>query len=101
MLLIVGEVRKIVTQPYTDKKTGKSVNQAVLVLEPANSRHNYEVFLTNKQLAACALWEKLKGKQAAVMVNLYVNHEFHFHKFTAVGDAKPLLAPELELFSGV
>jgi len=34
-------------------------------------------------------WQGLKGKTATIVVSLFVNYEYKFHKYNAVGDAKP------------
>jgi len=90
MLTITGEVRKVLDDQYTDKQNRK-VNQAVLVIEPPQGRQNYEVFLSARQVQAGAkdAWLKLQGKQASVGVSLFVNHDYRFYKFNAVGDGLP------------
>lgn len=92
MITIAGEVRKVIDSGYTDRSSGKHIPQAIIVIEPHDSPQNYEVYLTTKQLDSGIrkTWESLKGKQASVIVSLYVNHQYKFHKFTAVADAKPL-----------
>ena len=52
---------------------------------------NYEVYLNRAQIDAGLkdAWSKLKGKQAAIAVSLFISHEYNFHKFNAVGDGQP------------
>lgn len=90
MLTISGEVRKVLDDQYTDKNK-KTVKQAVLVIEPSEGRQNYEVFLSARQVEAGAkeAWSKLQGKQASVPVSLFVNHDYRFYKFNAVGTGLP------------
>ncbi len=90
MLTITGEVRKVLDDQYTDKNK-KTVKQAVLVIEPPEGRQNYEVFLSARQVDAGAkeAWLKQQGKQASVPVSLFVNHDYRFYKFNAVGDGLP------------
>jgi hypothetical protein len=85
MLTVTGEVRKVLDAEYRDGK------QAVVVLEPENQRQNFEVYLSRAQLAegAKAAWEKLRGHRASVAVSLFVNYEFKFYKFNAVGAGLP------------
>lgn len=91
MLTITGEVRKILDDSYSDKRTKKIVRQAVLVLEPEDQAQNFEIELTSSQLdsGAEAEWQKLIGKQASVAVSLYINYEYKFHRYTAV-TGKPI-----------
>ena len=49
MITITGEVRKVLDDQYTDSK-GNKVSQAVLVLEPASERKNYEIYLSAAQV---------------------------------------------------
>lgn len=100
MILLTGEVRKILDKPYTTK-SGKSVSQAVLVLEPFDSSQNFEVYLSAKQLAGGVReqWEKLKGQQAAIMCQLFINFDYKFYKYNAIGEAKPIAAPTFEILS--
>lgn len=93
MLTITGEVRKVLDDQYTDRN-GKTVNQAILIIEPATGRQNYEVFLTARQCQAGIkdAWTKLIGKPASVAVSLFVSHEHRFHKFNAVGNGGPITA---------
>lgn len=92
MLTITGEVRKVIDDEYTDSK-GVLVKQAIIVIEPENSRQNYEVFLNRNQVANGAkdLWIKLKGQQASIAASLFVNYEFKFYKFNALGTAQPIV----------
>lgn len=92
MLTITGEVRKILDDSYTDKRTKKLVKQAILVLEPEDQAQNYQVKLTGAQLnsGVDTDWQKLIGKPAAVAVSLYVNYDYKFHRFTAV-TGKPII----------
>lgn len=97
MISIHGELRKIVSSKYTNKKTGEEIHQSVLVIEPENARQNYEVFLSPAQTRspdALKRWQALKGQTVTVPVNLFVNWEHRFHKFNAVGNAEPLTAKE-------
>ena len=86
MLIIKGEVRKVLDDSYTDKKTGEHHQQSILVIEPPVGAQNYEVKLTRKQCAAkfTDQWRDLVGQNRAVAVTLYVNHQYKFHKFTAI-----------------
>ena len=61
-------------------------------MEPEHDSRNYEVYLSTKQVSSGIKdqWEKLKGSKASVIVSLFVNYEYKFHKFNAVGNAKPL-----------
>ena len=90
MLTITGEVRKVLDDQYTDRNN-RTVNQAILIIEPANGRQNYEVFLTARQCqyGAKEAWSKLIGKSAPVAVSLFVSHEHRFHKFNAMGNGSP------------
>jgi len=90
MMTITGEVRKVLDDEYKDGK-GQSVKQAVVVIEPDNARQNYEVYLSRAQVAdgAKTAWEKLRGHRASVAVSLFVNYQFKFHKFNAVGTGLP------------
>lgn len=92
MLTITGEVRKVLDSQYNDKNSGKPVSQAILIIEPANGRQNYEVFLTGRQCQSGSkdAWSKLIGKTAAVEVSLFVNHEYRFYKFNALGNGSPI-----------
>ena len=92
MIILNGEVRKTIDHGYVDKKTGEEIEQGILVLEPENSRQNYEIFFTANQIknGARKLWDSLKGKKASISVSLYVNHDYKFYKFTATNDAKPI-----------
>lgn len=100
MIMITGEVRKIVDSSYTNKHSQK-VEQSLLIIEPLHGTQNYEITLSSKQLEAGAVkaWEKLKGKQASVMIDLFVNYQYKFTKYNAVGDALPMKAVELEVVS--
>lgn len=93
MIIIKGEVRKVVDHGYKDKKTGSLVKQALIVIEPDQGRQNYEVMLTTKHVdtGIRKAWEALIGKSASVAVSLYVNYEYKFYKFTASNDAKPIV----------
>jgi hypothetical protein len=90
MLTITGEVRKVLDDQYKDKQ-GKPVNQAILVIEPPEGRQNYEVFLSARQVQSGAkdAWLKLQGKQVSLAVSLFVNHEYRFYKFNAIGTGMP------------
>lgn len=91
MLTITGEVRKVLDDQYQDRNK-KQVQQAILILEPENGRQNYEVYLSPKQLQGGVkdAWAKLQGKKASICVSLFVNHDYKFHKFNAVGTGMPL-----------
>jgi hypothetical protein len=95
MITITGEVRKVLDDQYTDSK-GNKVSQAVLVLEPASERKNYEIYLSAAQVrnGAKEAWSKFQGHTASIAVSLFVNHEYKLHKFNAAGDGYPLAAPE-------
>lgn len=97
MLLVTGEVRRVLDDSYESK--GQTVQQGIVILEPEMGRQNIELHLTPKQVQAGIKqeWEKLKGQKAAAMVYLYVNHDHKFFKYNAVGDGKPLVMPELEV----
>lgn len=99
MLLVAGEVRRVVDDSYESK--GKTIQQGIVILEPASGRQNIEVHLTPKQVQAGVKneWEALKGQKVAVMVYLYINHDYKFFKYNAIGDGKPLVMPELEVFA--
>jgi hypothetical protein len=90
MMLLTGEVRKVIFSDYKNKNN-ETVNQAVLILEPENTRQNYEITLNATQLKTGVrdTWQSLKGKTATVAVSLFVNHDYKFYKFNAVGDAQP------------
>ncbi|WP_372878693.1 hypothetical protein [Spongiibacter marinus] len=90
MLTITGEVRKVLDDQYKNKQD-QEVKQAILVIEPPHGRQNYEVFLSARQVQSGAkdAWSKLIGKQASVPVSLFVNHEYRFYKFNAVGNGMP------------
>lgn len=92
MIRITGEVRKVLDQPYADRKTGEMIDQAVVVLEPLNSRQNYEVHLSAKQIKAGArkVWESLKGQHVSVAVSLYINWDYRFFKYIATGNGEPV-----------
>lgn len=91
MLTITGEVRKVLDDEYKDGK-GNTVKQAIIVIEPDNGRQNYEVFLTRAQVNSGMRerWDSLKGKRAAVSVALFVNWDYKFYKFNAIGAGEPL-----------
>lgn len=91
MLTITGEVRKVLDDAYTDKKSGEVHPQAIVVIEPKTQAQNYEIQLTRAQCKAGARshWEKLIGQQATIEVTLYVNYDYRFHKFTAHGKGLP------------
>lgn len=91
MLTITGEVRKVLDDQYKNRQE-QQVNQAILVIEPPHGRQNYEIFLSSKQVQSGAkdAWAKLIGKQASVPVSLFVNHEYRFYKFNAVGNGLPM-----------
>lgn len=91
MLTITGEIRKVLDSSYKSK-AGQIVAQSIVVIEPDDSRQNYEVVLNSRQIKDGALnqWESMKGQRASVVVNLYVNHQYKFYKFTAVGTGNPL-----------
>jgi len=92
MLTVTGEIRKVLETGYTSRKTGEQVNQAIVVIEPANQRQNYEVYLNSSQIKRGAIkaWEALRGQVASIEVALYVNHQYNFHKLSAVGEAQPI-----------
>lgn len=92
MLMISGELRKILPSNYVNRQTGEEVNQLVLVIEPSNRRQNYEIFLNSKQIQGGAIpaWQALKGNIVTVEVDLYVNYQHNFHKFSAVGNGMPI-----------
>ena len=91
MLLIVGEVRKVLDNEYKNKN-GELVKQAILVIEPVDGRQNYEVFLNSSQIDAgtADAWSKLIGQNASVAVSLFVNHQYKFYKYNALGTGQPL-----------
>jgi hypothetical protein len=91
MLTISGEVRKVIDNSYTDKRSGKPVQQALVIIEPLTGRQNYEVFLNQKQIKTGVLemWERLRGAQVRVPVALFVSHEHRFYKFNAEGSGEP------------
>lgn len=91
MLTITGEVRKVLDDEYK-ANDGQQVKQAIVIIEPENARQNYEVYLSRDQVAkgAKAAWEKLRGRPASVSVSLFVNYQFKFHKYNAVGNGLPL-----------
>jgi len=91
MLTITGEVRKVINSDYKTKDN-QLVRQSVLIIEPENSRQNYEVYLNQDQLnqGAETSWNALKGSKASVEVSLFVNHQYKFYKFNAVGNGKPV-----------
>jgi hypothetical protein len=90
MMLLTGEVRKVIFSDYKNKNN-ETINQGILIIEPENSRQNYEVYLNATQLKTGVrdTWQSLKGKTATVAVSLFVNYEYKFHKFNAIGDAQP------------
>lgn len=91
MILIVGELRKIEMEEYTNKKTGELGKQGVLVIEPKLGRKNIEVFLTNQQVQkGMHDWQKLRGKTVSVPVTLFISKQYSFHKFNLQGAGKPL-----------
>ena len=61
MLTISGELRKVLPDEYTDRKTGEIHTQAILVIEPSLGRQNYEVKLSRKHCkdGAATQWKKL------------------------------------------
>ena len=91
MITVTGEVRKVYSSDYTNKKTGEIVSQSIVILEPKVGRDNHEIFLNSKQISKGAVdaWKQLKGKQASVDVSLFVNYPFKFYKFTAESDGLP------------
>lgn len=91
MIVIQGEVRKVIVEPYKDK-SGKEIPQAILILEPSGERQNYEVYLNENQLrsGAAEAWNKLRGKVANIGVTLYVNYQYNFHRFNASGKGLPV-----------
>jgi len=91
MLTVTGEVRKVIPQEYTNKKTGEVLSRALVILEPDDSKYNYEVQLTTKQCQEGVIeeWQQAKGKVVSVPVKLYVNYEYRFSKFTAVDRGVP------------
>jgi len=93
MLTVTGEIRKVLETGYTSRKTGEQVSQAIVVIEPANQRQNYEVYLNSSQIKRGAIkaWEALRGQVASIEVALYVNHQYSFHKLSAVGEAQPIM----------
>ena len=90
-MTITGEVRKVLDDQYTDGK-GNKVAQAVLVMEPASERKNYEIYLSAAQVrnGAKDAWSKYQGQTASIAVSLFVNHEYKLQKFNAVGDGYPM-----------
>lgn len=90
MMLLSGEVRKVIFSDYKNKNN-ETINQGILIIEPESSRQNYEVYLNASQLKTGVrdTWQSLKGKTATIAVSLFVNHDYKFHKFNAVGDARP------------
>ncbi len=94
MITITGEVRKVQSANYTNKKTGEEITQSVIIIEPEIGRNNHEIMLNAKQISngAADVWKKLKGKQASVSVSLFVNYQYQFYKFSADLDGLPLPA---------
>lgn len=91
MLVIVGELRKVEHEEYTNKRTGQVDRQAILVIEPRHGRDNFQVYLSSKQREnGLADWQQLRGKQVQVPVNLYVSFEHKFFKYNLLGAGKPL-----------
>lgn len=84
MLTITGEVRKVIPDDYI--KDGKTVSRFILIVEPDNQSQNYEIQFTPAQCEAQLhkQWEKMKGKKASIEVSIYINHQYKFHKYTAV-----------------
>ena len=72
-------------------RDGNQVDQAILVIEPATGRQNYNIYLSAKQVQSGAVvaWEKLHGQQASIPVSLYVSYEHKFHKYNAAGTGMP------------
>jgi len=92
MLAITGEVRKVLDEPYTDKRSSELIPQVIIVIEPPRGRDNYEVYLSRSQIKpeALAQWRQLRGSTVSVPVALYLNHEHQFHKFNAKGSPEPV-----------
>lgn len=99
MIIMQGEVRKIIDDPYKDK-SGKEVMQTILILEPFNQKQNYEIYFNENQIKAGVvdIWNKLRGKTASIAVSLYINHDFKFHKYNASGNGLPI--EKLEVLNG-
>lgn len=93
MLLITGEIRKVLDDEYKNKN-GSVVKQAIVVIEPLVGRQNYEIYLSRSQVdsGTADAWTKLIGTQASVSVTLFVNYEYKFQKFNALGNGQPLKA---------
>lgn len=91
MMILTGEVRKLIPDSYTDKD-GRTHSRYLLVLEPDNKTQNYEIQFTVRQCEDLIhqQWEKLKGKKASVEVSLYVNYEHRFIKYSAL-TGQPIL----------
>lgn len=91
MILVTGELRKILDADYKTK-AGESQPQKVLVIEPVTTRQNHEVYITPAQLKNPELlntWTNLIGQHIAISIRLYVNHDYQFYKFIATGDGLP------------
>lgn len=95
MFLVIGELRKIIDEDYKDK-SGQVVRQSILIFEPPTGRQNVEVFLNGQQIESLKDWQALRGKTAAIMANIYVNHDYRFYKLNAVGNAKPQPVPTIQ-----
>jgi len=93
MQMITGEVRKVLDDEYKNKN-GNLVKQAIVVIEPIIGRQNYEIYLSRSQVDSGMVdtWLKLIGKQASVSVTMFVNYEYRFQKFNALGNGQPLKA---------
>lgn len=92
MILIAGELRKIIDAQYKSQTTGQLQPQKILVIEPHEGRQNYEVYLTPNQLKNNEIlraWHDLKSKPVNVAVRLYVNYQHAFYKYIAIGDGLP------------
>ena len=91
MLIVKGEVRKVIDKPFK-RKSGDTVDQAIVILEPEDDSQNYQVYLSDRQLQGGirTKWEALKGKTVSVPVSLFVNYDYKFHKFNALGSGEPM-----------
>ena len=67
VLAITGEVRKVLDDPYTDKRTGEQVSQVIVIIEPESGRQNYEVYPSRSQLKpqVLDLWKGWSDRHSA------------------------------------
>ena len=93
VLIITGEVRKVLDDEYQDKN-GNFIKQAIVIIEPESGRQNYEVTLSRKQVDSGMFdtWVKSIGQKASVAVSLFVNYQYKFYKYNAIGSGEPMKA---------